>query len=230
MTHYFSAKPETPSEKSRIETRIRGIDFRFMTDTQVFSKRHVDFGTRLMLESAITELLARGIGRGRLLDLGCGYGVVGIAMKRVFPAMEVVMTDINERAVALSRENMKLNRCEFVSVIVSDGFSSIEGDFDVILTNPPVRAGKKTVFSFFDDSYSHLKEGGRLYTVLQKKQGAPSAYKKLQELFGSCEVIYKDSGYHIMRAIRSSGQSDASGASRSFEKNKRMNREEEWSE
>jgi len=204
MAHYFSSIPETPSERQTIEARIHGIDFRFTSDTQVFSRRHVDYGTRRMLETAISDLSARELRRGRLLDLGCGYGVVGIVMKRVFPAMDVLLLDVNERAVELSGENAKANQCAFLNIKLSDGFESIEGDFQVIMTNPPVRAGKTTVFSFYAGAFEHLVPGGVLYVVLQKKQGALSSLNRLVELFGNCDVLEKDSGYWVMRSIKSS--------------------------
>lgn len=204
MAHYFSPTPETPSERQMIEARIHGIDFRFVSDTQVFSRRHVDFGTRLMIDTVISDLSARELRRGRLLDLGCGYGVVGIVMKRVFPAMDVILADVNERAVELSKENAKSNQCTFLNISESDGFESIEGDFQVVLTNPPVRAGKATVFSFYAGASEHLVPGGVLYVVLQKKQGALSSLNRLTELFGNCEVIEKDSGYWVMRSVTAS--------------------------
>ncbi len=208
VNQYFSARPDTVSERGRIDTRIHGVDLCFFTDTQVFSKKHIDFGTRLMLDAAIDDLSERGIRRGRLLDLGCGYGAVGITMKRVFPAMDVVMTDINERATVLARENAEQNHSKQIAILESDGVSAVEGNFDVIMTNPPVRAGKQTVFSFYEGAYAHLMKGGTLYAVLQRKQGAPSSKKKLEELFGSCEIIRKDSGYWIMKAVRAGDGKD----------------------
>ncbi|NLO63018.1 MAG: class I SAM-dependent methyltransferase [Clostridiaceae bacterium] len=202
MNHYYSKAPEAPSDRGRVEARIHGIDLSFITDSQVFSKNHIDFGTRLMLESAIGDLNERKIGRGRFLDLGCGYGTVGIAMKRVFPALEVFMADINERAIELSRENASMNHAGAATIFESDGFSSVEGMFDVIMTNPPVRAGKQTVYSFFEGAFARLNEGGLFYAVLQKKQGAPSAQDKLTALFGACEVIGKDAGYRVFRCVR----------------------------
>lgn len=203
MAHYFSPTPDTPSDRQTIEARIHGMDFRFISDTEVFSRRHVDFGTRLMLETVISDLSKRELRRGRLLDLGCGYGVVGIVMKRVFPAMDVMLTDVNERAVELSKENAKANQCAFLNVSLSDGFEAIEGDFQVIMTNPPVRAGKATVFSFYAGAFEHLVPDGVLYVVLQKKQGALSSLNRLTELFGNCEVLEKDSGYLVMRSFKS---------------------------
>jgi 16S rRNA (guanine1207-N2)-methyltransferase len=203
MAHYFDENPTTPSGPKTLEARFHGIDFVFTSDSDVFAKRQVDYGTKLLLDTAILDLHTRCIKKGKLLDLGCGYGVIGITMKRVFPAMEVVMADINQRAVLLAGENVKTNHCPFVSVISSDGWTNIEGEFNIVMTNPPVRAGKKTVFSFYDGAFEHLNSGGFLYVVLQKKQGAPSSVAYLERLFGNCEVIERDSGYWIMRSQKS---------------------------
>lgn len=163
----------------------------------------MDFGTKLLLDTAILDLHTRCIKKGRLLDLGCGYGVIGITMKRVFPAMDVVMADINQRALALTQENAKTNHSPFVTIVPSDGWANIEGGFDVVMTNPPVRAGKKTVFAFYDGAFEQLLPGGFLYVVLQKKQGSPSTFTHMQELFGNCELMVKEAGYWIMRSQKS---------------------------
>lgn len=200
MAHYFDEIPTSPSSPKNIEARFHGIDFVFESDSDVFSKRQIDFGTKLLLDTAIFDLHTRCIKKGRLLDLGCGYGVMGITMKRVFPAMDVVMADINQRALALSKENAKTNHSPFVTIVPTDGWEKIEGDFNVVMTNPPVRAGKKTVFAFYDGAFEHLQPGGFLYVVLQKKQGAPSSLSHLEQLFGNCEIMVKEAGYWIMRS------------------------------
>lgn len=200
MAHYFEENPTTPSDPKSISLRVHGIDFVFTSDADVFSKKKVDFGTTLLLETATADLHHRCIRKGRLLDLGCGYGVIGITMKRVFPAMDVVMADINQRALALTAENAKTNHCPYVSIVSSDGWSQLTDSFDVVITNPPVRAGKKTVFAFYDGAFEHLSPGGLLYVVLQKKQGAPSTLAHLETLFGNCEVMVKEVGYWIMRS------------------------------
>ena len=204
MSHYYEEKPVTPSERREIEARFHGINFRFATDTDVFSKRAVDFGTRLMIESAQRILTEEGFRGGRILDLGCGYGVIGIVMKRIFPSSDVTLADINSRALELSRENAAANNAAFVTILSSDAWNSITGTFDLIMTNPPVRAGKQTVFAFYDGAFEHLAPGGSIFVVLQKKQGAPSTEKKLMELFGNCEIVDKDSGYWILRSIKRS--------------------------
>ena len=181
---------------------MHGMDFFFTTDAEVFSKKFLDFGSRTLLETAIEDLSANNRKKGKLLDLGCGYGPIGIIMKRVFPSMEVTMVDINHRAIELAKQNAEANSVKCVDVHPSDGCASVEGLYDVILTNPPVRAGKQTVFSFYDGAYEHMAEGASLYVVLQKKQGAPSSEKYLIEKFGNCEVIAKESGYWIMKSVK----------------------------
>jgi len=200
VAHYYEENPQGESDRRLIQARMHGMDFYFNTDSEVFSKKFLDFGSRVLLETAIADLTALEKKKGKLLDLGCGYGPIGIVMKRVFPAMEVTMVDINLRALDLARENAESNNAKFVDIHQSDGCASVEGKYDVVLTNPPVRAGKQTVFSFYDGAREHLEEGGLLYVVLQKKQGAPSSEKYLLETFGNCDVIAKESGYWILRS------------------------------
>ena len=200
MAHYYEENPQGESDRHEIQVRLHGMDFFFTTDSEVFSKKFLDFGSRTLLETAIDDLSEANRKKGKLLDLGCGYGPIGIIMNRVFPAMEVTMVDINQRAIALARENATRNNVKFVEIRQSDACSEVEGEYDVVLTNPPVRAGKQTVFAFYDGAYEHMAPGARIYVVLQKKQGAPSSEKYLAEKFGNCEVIAKESGYWIMRS------------------------------
>ena len=202
MAHYYEENPQGESDRRVIQARMHGMDFFFTTDAEVFSKKFLDFGSRTLLEAAIDDLSENNRKKGKLLDLGCGYGPIGIIMKRVFPSMEVTMVDINNRAIELAKQNAETNSVKCVDVHQSDGCGSVEGLYDVILTNPPVRAGKQTVFSFYDGAYEHMAEGAFLYVVLQKKQGAPSSEKYLNEKFGNCEVIAKESGYWIMKAVK----------------------------
>lgn len=213
MAHYYDENPSGESDRRVIQTRVHGMDFFFTTDADVFSKKFLDFGSRTLLLAAIEDLSDAGRKKGKLLDIGCGYGPMGIILKRVFPAMEVTMVDINNRAVALARENAEANGVKCVDVHQSDGCSEIEGLYDVVVTNPPVRAGKKTVFSFYDGAFEHMAEGAFLYVVLQKKQGAPSTEKYLAEKFGNCSIIAKDSGYWIMKAVKGAAAAEDSEAS-----------------
>ena len=117
MSHYYQENPKTPSDRKEISCRFNGVNFTFQSDSDVFSKRKIDFGTALLLDSVIRDLKAGGIRGGRLLDLGCGYGAIGIVLQRVFTKMEVILSDINKRAVSLARENARDNSAERVRII-----------------------------------------------------------------------------------------------------------------
>ena len=205
MPQYFESDPTTPSDRRLIDYRINGINFKFVTDTAVFSKTAVDKGTDLLLNSVIEDIKKRGPGRDEsLLDLGCGWGVVGIVMKSVFTLFDVTCVDVNSRAVQLARENAGLNPKAPDHIMVSDILDKGPEDklFDTIMTNPPVRAGKQTVFAFYDQAYAHMKDGAALYVVLQRKQGADSTKKRLNELFGNCTTVDIKGGYHVMKSVK----------------------------
>ena len=205
MAHYYDSMPDTPSDRRLIDYRANGINFSFVTDTNVFSRNDVDKGTDLLINSVIEDIKERGARKGeRLLDLGCGYGVVGVVMKSVFMSFEVTSVDVNARAVELARENMASNNVKLTKCMQSNVLSALdESDiFDIVMTNPPVRAGKQTVFSFYEQAYEHMAPGASIYSVLQRKQGAPSSEKKLTELFGNCETVAISGGYRVMKAVK----------------------------
>jgi 16S rRNA (guanine1207-N2)-methyltransferase len=195
--HYYSAKPSSAHRVAELETVLLGRKFRFVTDAGVFSKSGVDFGTRLLIETMDIPNDAK------VLDIGCGYGPIGIAAAATAANGSVVMADVNERAIELADTNAKLNGVHNVTVRQSDLYSGIEDrEFDCILTNPPIRAGKDTVHQIFEQAREFLKDGGSLWVVIQKKQGAPSAIEKLEQLYPSVEIIVKDKGYWIIRASK----------------------------
>ena len=201
MAHYFDRTPDSQSHPKVVSIRINGIELTFQTDTGVFSHDRIDFGSQLLIEAVVADLQRDGIRKGRLLDLGCGYGPVGIALKRVFPAMEATLSDVNERSLALAKKNADRNGVKFARIVRSDAFADLPGPFEIVVTNPPVRAGKATVYAFFEGALDRLAPGGRLYVVLQRKQGAPSAAVRLEALFGNCEAIEKDGGYRVLRCV-----------------------------
>ena len=206
MPHYFDPNPELDHKPGEMQVRLHGLDFNFVTDSGVFSRSRLDYGTNLLIEAVLADQKKM---TGRLLDLGCGYGPVGIIMKRVFPALEVVLCDINSRALELARKNARLNQIHYMEILQSDGLQNVTGPFDTIMTNPPIRAGKAVVFRFFSEAAEQLKPDGQLYVVIQKKQGAPSALKKLQELFQQVEVIEHAAGYWVIRAKNRVGSAAA---------------------
>lgn len=202
MAHYFDEQPEAASDVRNIQFSLEGRMFDLLTDRGVFSKGGLDIGTAVLLRALIRDLRQHPL-TGRLLDLGCGYGPVGVVLKRVFPGIELTMTDVNQRALELARQNLKRNGVHYAEVMASDGYAALAGQtFDLIVTNPPIRAGKRTVYSFFDGAAAHLNPGGRLYVVMGKKQGAPSAERHLTGQMGNCARIERDAGFWVMRCDR----------------------------
>lgn len=197
--HYFSRNPQSKSEPKLWSYQIAGTSYNFTSDIGVFSKNEVDFGTSFLIENFKEPTI-----KGSVLDLGCGYGPIGIAIADIYENREIVMADINERAVELSKKNIALNHIENAEVIQSDRFSSIKGySFASILTNPPIRAGKKVIYQMFEESKEALLKNGELWVVIQKKQGAASTMDKLEDLFGNVEKIGRSKGYFILRSINS---------------------------
>lgn len=198
MEQYFTKNPTTKNETYKFDWNIGKDKFYFYTSNSVFSKNGVDFGSMLLIETVVKE---NDKFCGSILDLGCGYGPIGVTVAKLLENSKVCMSDVNERALELSKMNAKENKVEDrIKIINSESFENIKESFDMILTNPPIRAGKDVVFSFYEGAYDHLKEGGKLYVVIQKKQGAPSTKLKLESLFGNCEIAEKKSGYFIFRS------------------------------
>ncbi|MBC8079982.1 MAG: class I SAM-dependent methyltransferase [Gorillibacterium sp.] len=195
--HYYSNKPSAKHDLRKIKEELRGTELIFTTDAGVFSKGGVDFGSKLLIE---TMEIKPGY---RVLDVGCGYGPIGLAAARLATPGVVTMLDINERAVELARENAIHNGIDNVEIIVSDLFEQVRGlSFDCILTNPPIRTGKETVHRIFELAWEHLVLGGELWIVIQKKQGAPSALTKLESLFTTVQDVAKSKGFHIFKCTK----------------------------
>ncbi len=199
MDHYYSEKPSSKSEESLITGDIAGHTFKFHTDKGVFSKNSVDFGTKLLMETIIEDL---DIAPGSFLDMGCGYGPIGISAAHFFPDANVMLADINQRAVSLAQRNIVENGIKNAKTVQSDGFEKIKSLYEVVALNPPIRAGKKIVYPMFEKAKEHLEDNGSFYCVIQKKQGSESAVKKLLEIFGNCTTINRKSGYRIHKAVK----------------------------
>lgn len=193
--HYYSQHPNSESKPVPASFSYRGHDLTLMTDAGVFSKGELDNGTKILL-NALPDTLA-----GRILDLGCGWGPVGICVALENPDAQIVFSDINERALSLTRENAAKYNVNG-SFVQSDGFADIEGIFDCVITNPPIRTGKQVIYKMFADAQEHLAERGALYIVIRKQQGAESAKKYLQTLFEDVSVIDKSGGFWIIRCIK----------------------------
>lgn len=195
--HYYTNRPGAAHDEQQFTFMLRGNELRFITDAGVFSRDRIDFGSVLLIENMEIDSHAR------VLDVGCGYGPMGLTAARLAEHGRVTMIDVNERAVNLARRNTEANGIKNVEVRVSDVYSGVQGErFDVILTNPPIRAGKEIVHRIFVEGYDLLVDGGEMWVVIQKKQGAPSALKKLQEMYREVIEVDREKGYHIFRAIK----------------------------
>ena len=201
MSHYFSEVQDVKSAKKIINYEIKNEKFEFLTDNGVFSKTKVDFGTDVMLRTFLNE--NKKLENIRILDIGCGYGVVSVVLKRFFEKAKILSTDVNERALELTKENIqKNNRTDDFEVRKSFVFDNISENFDVILSNPPIRAGKQVIFEIYEKSFFHLNKNGKFYCVIQTKHGAKSTKKKLEELFGNCTTLVIEAGYRIFRCVK----------------------------
>lgn len=195
--HYYSEHPQSDFTTETWNYFINGQQFTFTSGTGVFSKGKVDFGSALLIETFREPKV-----EGNFLDLGCGYGPIGITLAHKYSNREIIMVDVNERAVTLAELNVKQNNLLNATVIQSDGLSKLEQQdpFAAIVMNPPIRTGKKTIYSLFEQCKSALAPSGVLWIVMQKKQGAPSAMKYLASLFQHVDVIKRKKGYFIIRA------------------------------
>ncbi|WP_184247315.1 class I SAM-dependent methyltransferase [Gracilibacillus halotolerans] len=193
---YFSSNPNKESKPQHWTFTLRGFPFTFYTDAGVFSKKEVDYGSRVLIETFEAPNVDGGI-----LDIGCGYGPISLALAKSFQEREVVGVDVNRRALALAQKNAAENKISNASFLESDITEAVkESRFASVVTNPPIRAGKKIVHAIFREAKNVLKANGELWVVIQKKQGAPSAKKELESIFDEVETVKKDKGYYILRA------------------------------
>lgn len=197
LEHYYSAEPTSKTEERMIEYEINGNKYKFISDNGVFSKNRIDFASDFLIKTIFNEA------KGDILDVGCGYGVIGIILSKNKNVKNVTMLDVNRRALELARKNIVLNKVDkIVAVIESDGFSNISSVYDTIITNPPIRAGKAVIYKIYEEAFLHLKDGGNLYLVINKKHGAPTTITKLNEIFGNCEIVDKKAGFHVLKCTK----------------------------
>ena len=195
MKHYYTNNEDLISEPEQFIFTYRGKELIFTSDHGVFSKKMIDFGSRVLLDAIELDE-----GKSTLLDVGCGYGTFGVALKSAYPALEIDMIHVNERALLLAKQNLAANNLE-ANVYLSSVYENVTNKYDVIVTNPPIRAGKETVTKILVEAKEHLNLHGEIWVVIQKKQGAPSAKKNLESVFGNANVVKKDKGYYILKAI-----------------------------
>ena len=193
MSQYFDNDNSVRSEKRSIKFYFNDREYSLISDNGVFSKEKFDYGTRVLLESIDIKSLS-----GRVLDLGCGIGVVGVILGTINKNIYIDMVDINKRALSLTRENLLLYKLDN-NVFESNVYESITGKYDTIITNPPIRAGKEIVKEFLLGSYDYLEGDGSLYFVMRKDHGVKSMIKLMENRF-SIKIINRDKGFYIVEA------------------------------
>ncbi|UTH13689.1 class I SAM-dependent methyltransferase [Macrococcus equipercicus] len=198
MSHYYSEEQDVESNPSMFTYRYESYSLELKTDSGVFSKGGIDYGSDVLVKAFLKDAGSYP----RILDVGCGYGPIGLMVAKVRQESLVDMIDVNARALSLAEENKKNNDIDNTRIYKSDALDSVAGTFDAILTNPPIRAGKDVVSKILDQSYEFLDGGGALFVAIQKKQGMPSAKKRLQQLFGNVEIVTKDKGYYILKSVK----------------------------
>ena len=198
MSHYFQEDPNLASKIKEINFEVNGITMKLLTDNGVFSKNNVDEGSLAFLK----VLLPLDLGKN-ILDLGCGYGTIGLTLAKAHEEVRVTLADINSRAVALCMRNAELlNLSRRVTILQSDIYEKIEGPYDSIVVNPPIRAGKAVTYRMYEEAKQYLIDGGSLYIVIRKAQGAPSASKYIEDIFGNVTLLKRDKGYYIYVATK----------------------------
>ena len=199
MSHYYLNDDKVVSKPRTINYSINGVDFSLESDNGVFSKNELDKGSELLIETLLPINLGENV-----LDIGCGIGVIGLTLAYFTPSLKVCLTDVNTRALSLCSANAKsLKLSQRVTILQSDIYEKIEGKYSSIVSNPPIRAGKKVTYEIYRGALDHLVDSGSLYIVIRKNQGALSVKSYLEELFGNVALLAREKGYYVLKATKS---------------------------
>lgn len=191
MPHYYSEEQTSPLRLEKIKAVLRGKSFEFCSGSGVFSKKKVDNGTRVLVENCIIK------DDWKILDLGCGYGVVGVVIAKIFPKTNVLMVDVNKRALKLAKMNLELNNVENANVRYSNLYSDVKEKFNTIIINPPITAGRKLCFKIIEESKEHLEKDGLLQLIARHRKGGKILDQKMLEEYGNMDEIAKSGGYRL---------------------------------
>ena len=200
MSHYFVNDDKVVSKPREVHYSINGVDFSLESDNGVFSKNDLDKGSELLIK----ELLPINLGEN-ILDIGCGIGVIGLTLAYFTLSLKVCLSDVNTRALSLCSANANsLKLSQRVTILQSDIYEKIEGKYSSIVSNPPIRAGKKVTYEIYRGALEHLVDSGSLYIVIRKNQGAKSVMSYLEELFGNVALLAREKGYYVLKATKNS--------------------------
>lgn len=199
MSMYFENDKTIKSNKQKIKINYKTITLEFYTNNGIFSKGKFDYGSRLLIESLPIEQM-----KGKILDLGCGYGPIGIYLAKQTNC-QINMVDINERAIKLTQENLELNKITNAQAFISDIYENITTKYDYIITNPPIRAGKDTIRKFLLEARAYLNNDGQLWFVMRKDHGVKSMLKELETFYES-EIIKREKGFYIIKNFLKNNQ------------------------
>jgi len=196
MSQYFENDNTIKSQRKKIIIKIKDETFELITDNATFSKDKLDYGTRLLLETITSKKL-----NGKALDLGCGYGPIGIYLSKKTELKEIDMIDINDRALKLAKENVKNNKLNNINIYKSNIYENVEKKYNYIITNPPIRAGKEVLRNILINAKEHLLEEGELWFVMRKNHGVNSMIKELEKHY-NIEIMNKEKGFYIVKCIK----------------------------
>lgn len=213
VEHYYTKKPTCKKEEFNLTKNVFGAKIKLISCSGIYSSKKIDEGSLVHINFAKINP------KDSVLDLGCGYGTVGILLAKKHPSVKIYMSDINERAVEYAKKNVKLNKAKAV-VLQSDGFENItKKDFDVILFNPPIQAGLKVCYKLIAHSFKHLKKGGTLQVVLRQRGGGQSLLKKMNSVFGNLKFLGKKGIFEVYLSRKNTDMPFAEYEQKMFEQN-----------
>lgn len=191
MSHYYTNDNNLRHEDNTIFYTYKGKKIVLKSDAGIFSKERIDFGTNILINNIDVQ-------GSKILDIGCGYGAVGVIIGSANDNLEITFSDVNERALEMAKINCISNNIKNYKIVKSDGYENLGLDYDLIISNPPIRAGKDVVDKIVLGAKEHLTKSGKVYVVIQKKQGALSLIDRMKKSFGNVEIICKEKGYFII--------------------------------
>lgn len=196
MRHYFINESHTEEDYFAFDEKVQGIGFSFDSCNDVFSKNQVDYGSKVLIDAVVKH---KDRYFGSVLDVGCGYGAISIVLSKCIPECEFTLCDINSTAVELANKNKLKNNCKnIVNVLESDLYTNVPGTFDHIVSNPPIKTGKKVLIDLITIGYEKLNVGGSMTLVIKKNYGADSAKKLMETIFKNSEILSRDKGFYIL--------------------------------